>query len=125
MDVKNHLKIYWRRLTLMSQISMNCVRKIHLKNEIDLKKVNNEKIMVIEKLISENVTLKNTQEFSKQEITEEFKDFVNNEVMKAWKEEKEKDKISFREIFEIKEMESKVRMEKEVIKVLKTNENIV
>ena len=37
--------------------------------------------------------LKNTQRFSKQVITEEFKNFVNNEG-KAWKEEKEKDKIS-------------------------------
>ena len=45
--------------------------------------------------------------------------------MKAWKEEKEKDKITFKEIFEQQEMESKVRMKKEVIKVLKTNENIV
>ena len=45
--------------------------------------------------------------------------------MKAWKEEKEKDKISFKEIFEQQQMESKVRMEKKVIKVLKTNENIV
>ena len=44
--------------------------------------------------------------------------------MKAWKEDKEKDKINFKEIFE-QEMESKVRMEKKVIKVLKTNENIV
>ena len=35
----------------------------------------------------------------KQEITDEFKDFVNNEV-KAWKEKKKKDKISFKEIFE-------------------------
>ena len=79
---------------------------------------------MIEKLTSENVVLKNIQGFSKHEITEEFKDFVNYEV-KAWKEEKEKDKISFKEIFEQQEMESKVRMEKEVIKVLITNENIV
>ena len=59
-----------------------------MKNEIDnLKKVNDERIKVIEKLTSENVALKNTQGFSKQEITDEFKDFVNDEV-KAWKEEK-------------------------------------
>ena len=59
-----------------------------MKNEIDnLKKVNDERVKVIEKLASENVALKNTQGFSKQEITEEFIDFVNNEV-KAWKEEK-------------------------------------
>ena len=45
--------------------------------------------------------------------------------MKVWKEEKEKDKISFKEIFEQQEIKSKVRMEKEVIKVLKNNENIV
>ena len=51
---------------------------------------------MIDKLTSENVALKNTQGFSKQEITKEFKDFVNNEV-KIWKEEKEKDKISFKE----------------------------
>ena len=44
---------------------------------------------MIEKLISENVALKNTQGFSKQEITEEFKDFANNEV-KAWEEEEKK-----------------------------------
>ena len=43
--------------------------------------------------------------------------------MKTWKEEKEKDKISFKETYEQQEMESKVRMEKEVIKILKTNEN--
>ena len=102
-----------------------CKEKSHLKDEIDnLKKVNDERVKVIEKLTSENVALKNTQVFSNQEITEEFKDFINNEV-KAWIEEKEKDKISFKEIFEQQEMESKVRMEKEVIKVLKTNENIV
>ena len=65
---------------------------------------------MIEKLTSENVALKNTQGFSKQEITEDFKDFVSNEV-KALKEEKEKDEISFKEIFE-QEMESKARMEK-------------
>ena len=81
------------------------------------------RVKVIEKLTIENVALKNTQGFSKQEITEEFKDFINNEV-KAWKEEKEK-KISFKEIFEQQEMESKVRRRKKVIKVLKTNENIV
>ena len=81
-----------------------------MKNEIDnLKKVNDERVKVIEKLTSENVALKNSQGFSKQEITEEFKDFVSNEV-KAWKE-KEKNKISFKEIFE-QEMESKMRMEK-------------
>ena len=102
-----------------------CKEKSHLKDEIDnLKKVNDERVKVIEKLTSENVALKNTQVFSNQEITEEFKDFINNEV-KAWIEEKEKDKISFKEIFEQQEMESKVRMEKEVIKVLKINENIV
>ena len=69
-----------------------------MKNEIDnLKKVNDERVKVIE--TSENVALKNAKGFSKQEITEEFKDIVNNEV-KAWKEEKEKDKTSFKEIFE-------------------------
>ena len=56
------------------------------------------------------IKLKNTQGFSKQEIRNEFKDFVNNEV-KAWKEEKEKDKISFKKIFE-QEMESKVKIKK-------------
>ena len=66
---------------------------------------------MIEKLTSENVALTSTQGFSKQEITEKFKDFVNNEV-KAWKEEK--DKISFKEIFEQQEMEIKVRMKKKV-----------
>ena len=82
----------------------------HLKNEIDnLKNVNDLRVKVIEKLTSENVILKSTQGFSKQEITEKFKDLVNNEV-KAWKEEK--DKISFKEIFEQQEMESKVRMKK-------------
>ena len=64
---------------------------------------------MIEKLTTENVALKNIQGFSKQEITEEFKDFVNNEV-KAWKEEK--DKIRFKEIFEQQDMKSKVRMQK-------------
>ena len=70
-----------------------------MKNDLNLKKVNDERVKVIEKLTSENVALKNTQGFSKQEITEDFKDFVSNEV-KAWKEEKEKDEISFKEIFE-------------------------
>ena len=45
---------------------------------------------MIEKLTSENEALKNTQGFSKQEITEEFQNFVSNKV-KAWKEEIEKD----------------------------------
>ena len=35
---------------------------------------------MIEKLTSENVALKNTQGFSKHEITEELKFFVNSEV---------------------------------------------
>ena len=83
-----------------------------MKNEIDnLKKVNDERLKIIEKLTSENETLKNTQGFSKQEIRDEFKDFVNTEV-KTWIAEKEKDKISFKEIFELQEIESKVRMEK-------------
>ena len=42
------------------------------------------KVKVIEKLTSENVALKNTHGFAKQEITDEFKDFISNEV-KAWK----------------------------------------
>ena len=45
--------------------------------------------------------------------------------MKAGKEEKEKDKLSFNEIFERREMENKVKRERKVIKILKTNENIV
>ena len=49
-----------------------------------LKKINDEKVKVIDKLTSENVALKNTQGFSKQEITEEFINFVNSEV-KVWK----------------------------------------
>ena len=49
---------------------------------------------------------------------------TTNEV-KAWKEEKEKDKISFKKIFAQQKMESMVRMEKDVIKLLKINENIV
>ena len=50
-----------------------CQEKNHLKNEIDnLKKVNDERVKVIEKLTSENVALKNTQGFSKEKITEEF-----------------------------------------------------
>ena len=53
-------------------------------------------------------------------IRDEVEDFVNSEV-KNWKEkEKEKDKISFKEIFKHKE-----NMEKEVIKVIKTKENII
>ena len=40
----------------------------------------------------------------KQKITDEFKDYVNNEV-KAWKKRK-KDKISFKEIFEQMESEN-------------------
>ena len=72
----------------------------------------------------EKWNVKEHPRFFKTKFTEEFKDFVNNEV-KGWKEEKEKDRISFKEIFKQQEMKSKVRMEKEVIKVLKTNENIV
>ena len=70
--------------------------KSFLKNEIDyLEKVNDERVKVIEKLTNENEALKNTQGFSKQEIRDEFKDFVNNKV-KVWKEEKGKDKTSFK-----------------------------
>ena len=54
--------------------------------------------------MKENEALKNTQWFLKQEIRDEFKDFVNNEL-KAWKEEKKQDKISVKEIFEQQEME--------------------
>ena len=73
-----------------------CKEKSNLKNEIDnLKKVNDERVKVIETLTSENEALKNTQGFSKQEITDEFKDFVNNEV-KAWKEEKKRIKLALR-----------------------------
>ena len=65
-----------------------------MKTEIEnLKKVNNERVKEIEKLTSENEALKNTQRFSKQEIRDEFKDFVNNEV-KAWKEERENIKLA-------------------------------
>ena len=79
----------------------------------NLKKVNDEIVKVIQKLTIENEALKNTQGFSKQEIRDEFKDFVNNEV-KAWKEEREKYKISCKEMFEQQKMESKMRMEKKI-----------
>ena len=79
---------------------------------------------MIETLTSENIALKNTQGFTKQKIWDEFKDFASNDG-KVWKEEKEKDKISFKEIFEQQKLESKMRMEKVVVKVLKNNENTV
>ena len=79
----------------------------------NLKKVNDEIVKVIQKLTIENEALKNTQGFSKQEIRDEFKDYVNNEV-KAWKEEREKYKISCKEMFEQQKMESKMRMEKKI-----------
>ena len=46
----------------------------------------------------------------------------SNEV-KAWRDEKQKYKISFKETFERQEMESKEKMHKEVIKVLQIKEN--
>ena len=97
--------------TIESIFNKLCEEKSNLKHEIDnLKKVNDKRLKEIEKLTSENEVLKNTQGFSKQEIRDEFKDFVNNEV-KVWIAEKEKDKIFFKEIFEQQEMESKMRME--------------
>ena len=51
-----------------------CKEKSNLKNEIhNLKKVNYERVKVIEKLTGGNEALKNTQGFSKQEIRDEFK----------------------------------------------------
>ena len=56
-----------------------CTERKDLENEIDnFKKVNDERVKVTEKQTSENEALKNTDGLSKQEITEEFKDFVNN-----------------------------------------------
>ena len=72
----------------------------------------------------ENKDLKRNQGCAKQEITDEVKDFVDNEV-KIWKEEKGKDIINFKKIFEQEEMEHKENMKKEVIKVSNTKENII
>ena len=63
-DVKNNLRSYWRGRTPMSQILMNCAawKKSYLKNEIDnFKKVNDERVNVIENLTSQNEALKDTQ----------------------------------------------------------------
>ena len=79
MDVKYHENLLERINTNESSFYKLYKEKSHLKNEIDnLKKVNDERIKAIEKLTSENIALKNIQGFSKQEITEKFRDFVKN-----------------------------------------------
>ena len=72
----------------------------------------------------DNENLKKIYSGAKQEIKDEVKDLVHDKV-KIWREEREKDKISFKEIFEQQEMENKENVEKEVIQVIKTKDNIV
>ena len=73
----------------------------------------------IVKLKGENESLNNTQGGAKKE---ESIDFVNNEV--KTEKEIEKDRMSLKEIYEQQQMEHKENMEKEVIKVIKTKENL-
>ena len=77
-----------------------------MKNEIDiLKKINDERVKETDILMSENGALKNIQGYSNQEIIEEFKDFVNE--VKAWKEEKEKDRLASRKYLNNKKWNAK------------------
>ena len=57
--------------------------------------------------------LKRTQGGAKQEIRDEGKNLVNN-VVKSWREEKEKAKISLKEIF--RQMEYKENVGKKLVK---------
>ena len=69
--------------------------------------------------MTRNKALKETQGFAKQEISDEVKNFINHKV-KVLKEEKEKDKISFKEyLTNINEIQSEHGKKK----VIKTKEN--